>query len=61
MPCDRTQPGKLAGDHQGGEMHVVVGLHAHLGARKSGTDELADSFGGDDGLIHGASLAIKAL
>jgi hypothetical protein len=42
-------------------MHVVVGLHAHFGARKSGTDELADTFGGDDSLIHGASLTIKAL
>jgi hypothetical protein len=54
---DGPQPRELRCDDARGEMHVVVGFHAHFGARKAGLDERRDALGVHDlihgGLIHG--------
>ena len=55
---DGPQARELRRNDLRGEMRVVVGLHAHLGARQSGTDEFGNSFGGHGIRVHRAILSV---
>ena len=56
MPGKGPQPRELAGHDPRGEMSIVVGLHAHIGAGQSGTDQVGDAVGGHDGRGHGGKV-----
>ena len=58
VPGDRPQARELRRNDLRGEMGVVVGLHAHRGARQSGTDEVGDTIRGHDTRVHRVILSV---
>ena len=55
---DRPQARELRRNDLRGEMRVVVGFHAHRGARQSGTNEVGDAFRGHDTRVHRVILSV---
>jgi len=56
VPGDGSQARKLARHDSRSKMGVVAGLHANVGARQSGTDQVGDVVGGHLGWGHGGQV-----